>query len=294
MTNETQEQTQNRGRLLVIDDNPKYVLNAIRSAKGRGYEVDVAFDLKDAMSYLQSGSYAGVITDLQFYEEGVGKTKTIKDIEKGLKLSHETALSDLERSLLEPIQTKAEIKTNPELRGEIASELINESNLSEMQKLYCMDKWKFMSYSTKASGKEFLERELRERPVMGYEVIKYAQEHNIPFAVVTSVDHGQHCIPSLIQAGITDATTITANNVARKSKIDEVKIECDKNEVEWSDPGFEEWEKQTKEKLQIFDSILLDKTILVMEQSKEQHTYDFAIDMLEGRIDETKPYKIEA
>ena len=292
MTNETQEQTQNRGRLLVIDDNPIYALNAVRAARARGYEVDVAFDLKGAMSYLQSGSYAGVITDLQFFEDGIGDVKRID--------SRET-LSDLEKGLIEPAQTKTEVKADPQLRERIASELATPENSYELTCL--LGSVLGRAVSATHLTQQAIKTDLIEKPAMGYEVIRYAQEHSIPFAVVSSVDHGHQCIPALFQTRLADADSLmrheSVRNLASKELWSHSEEVIEPLYEKLSQGSIKEEElKAQKDKFYAnchrLSAIVLDKAVLVKEGRKEQHTYDFAIDMLEGRIDQTRPYKVGA
>lgn len=345
MTNEKQEQTQSRGRLLVIDDNPHYVLTAVRAARTRGYEVDVAFDLKGAMNYLQSGSYNGIITDLQFYEEGIdgntsnvgGTCKDANDLEGIVKAPWEWGKDEFGKEIPVPIfQKGTEVyeglietlgrtdikvkeeefqpgehffslspKANPELRAKIASELATQEYASQLNILgLASRRMKDMFWGD--SSPEKLQRDLMSHPAIGYEVIKYAQEHNIPFAVVSSVGHGQHCIPALLKTELATPRSLMRHEAVRyaeRDRIDKEKAEVSNGLWEKAKQGIitkEEKEVRKEEctatfnpKLERLNALVLDKAILVMQEGKEQHTYDFAIDMIEGRINETRPYRVE-
>lgn len=268
---ETQEQTQSRGRLLVVDDNAMYAINATRAVKARGYEVDVAFDLKDAINYLQSGNYVGVITDLQFCEEGVKRADAWGN------------LSDLEKSLLDRAKSKTDIKPNLDLRERIAKELATQDSVKQLKALDNKNCCKICVYGDFETR---LREELMENPAMGYEVIRYAQEHNIPVAVVTSIDHGQHCIPALFQTGLASVDLLISHWDTLRRLRRSVAYPLD-GSPDMVDP------KLREQILEDTKAILLDQAILV-ECDKEQRTYDFAIDMLEGRIDQTRPYRVEA
>lgn len=132
------------------------------------------------------------------------------------------------------------------------------------------------------SGSMITEQKIQEdninRPAMGYEIIKYAQENNIPLAVVSSIGHGQHCIPALFETGLADAESILRHESIRHLEKEKI-------------PGAR-YQKEFRQQFQRLDAMVLDRAILVMENGKEQHTYDFAIDILEGKIDQTRPYEV--
>lgn len=329
---EKEKQTGNKGRLLVIDDNPNYVLNAVKAAEARGYNADVAFDLKGAMEHLQSRDYVGVITDLQFYEEGLrgcasnirgsckdandlegivgDQKKLVKDdsgksvyvliFEKGTE-AYEGIVETLKRTSIKVEETESfpgkhsfdlHPKANLKLRERIASELATSEYASQLNLLgfASIDIERMFRGSESSEG---LQESLMENPAMGYEVIIYAQGHNIPVTVVSSVGHGQHCIPALFQTGLVDIDSLIKHESARYSKREEVQDECNKNKPEARrGPEADQWYEEKRQRLQFFDSILLDNTVLVMKEGKVQHTYDFAIDMLEGKIDQTRPYNV--
>lgn len=74
MTNETLEQRMGVSkRLLIVEDKLGNIVNGYNAGIARGYEVDVACDLEDALKLISLNKYTGIITDMCFSERGINE-----------------------------------------------------------------------------------------------------------------------------------------------------------------------------------------------------------------------------
>jgi len=391
MTKETQ-------KLLIIDDNPQYLLAGYKAATERGYEVDVAFDLEDAMIKLQSETYTGIITDLQFCERGLSTSSKVNQYVKdkddlediagstfvsGMRLcrrgdesieefrEREKEAKDLFKGnpvyekLIEALKrTKIEQSTSSlwyypqedfQLRTKIAEELSIPEIAEQMTKLgktYGYNQNEIApNYNTKWGPRregcdditieEAIRIDIKKSPALGYEVIKYAQEHEIPFVVVSSLGHGDHCLPALLGTGLTTVDEIigvyqagerdyiplldylreqglteediialrakfmeTSARIMDKSTNLQDKIQQNLSDERVSKSIHEDQKRYAqldevgKQRMLIseiipqHDHLFFDQVILPMS-SKDQQTYHFAIDILERKFAETRPYRMK-
>ncbi len=312
-----------QGRLLIIDNNPVYVLKGMRAAKERGYGVDCAFDLSGAMDLLSSREYSGVVTDLQFYEKGIASRRD--KFNHYFQNAEDMQLSEDEITILEEARRVGlaergyldshfsdEVRN---LRGNLFEKISPPDVISQFIQLSYDPNLKRFFHGSEGDQEKFL-KSLRMdnmgEPSFGYDIIKYAQEENIPFAVVTALGHGQHCIPALFETGLVDVSTIgkhaAIQKVLNQKHKEMVKGLWDEHMAQGeqfdflkaSQEEYEEWQQSSNQRrneiqeaewstpVMLFDKVVM----LASRETKVKQDYHYAIDMVEGKIGQTRPYQV--
>lgn len=58
-------------KLLIVEDNLSSLTNGYQAAINKGYGADVACDLEDALTHINTRKYDGIVTDMCFHERGI-------------------------------------------------------------------------------------------------------------------------------------------------------------------------------------------------------------------------------
>lgn len=340
MVNEALEQrTEGAKRLLVVEDKPKYALEAVRAAKSRGYQVDVAFDLEDALTYLADRKYDGVLTDMTFRQRGIGKLG-VNDEYPFLKkeFGNQTEIDEFgqtpelytafQRALnknskgtdkdLREIVTKESVRImTPELLEVTRDKMIHtlRNGVEDFKK-------EIVTYNSEEE-----ESMTTSNPALGYFVVKKSQERGIPVVISTMTSHAAHAVPAVLATGLVDTRELMKHleyskitykllSPFKDKKINDFTTEVYRAEIRFDllgigdlknffpglneelislsldDPDFYRamhkrllsTERLMRKLPFVFDKVIVD--------GKYGGGYNLSIDQLEGKIEQTRPYRL--
>lgn len=316
-------------RLLIIEDKFDNLIHAYIAATKRGYEADLSCDLESALRLIDSRNYSGIITDMTFQEKGINESSdehnfasiflhkkmgimtwaeeycnsknesTSKDALKTIEQynglpqkvlnAYDEALSKSELRVItkwpgESIERKA-VESYGETSQNLRQEVIKNSqeftldDLSEDLIGWDLHVKKADYFDiVKYNGKDTELILSASNPALGYIIIKEGQKKNIPLAVVTSTSHANHVIPALLGTGITTKQEIIEHFNKKAREI----IYYTKSR-RLTDGGNDLCKSE--------GFAILDK--IIFSSYKSVDCFDYPIDILEGKINETRPYLLK-
>jgi CheY-like chemotaxis protein len=295
MTNENK-----KPRLLIVEDNLENLANAHDAAKERGYEVDLALDLEDALAFLDSNNYQGVITDMCFLERG----------------NHGAGFRD-EEMPTEAVEAQNKNQQKEKIvKGEFAQVIQNKSLENSNFDLYSRVEDGLYRGVLNTNESDMKDKITNSRtPALGYFVVEKAKEKGIPTTIISSLGHAINAFPAICLTELISEEEWIKHTKRKDKKycgtISEEFIEDTKRWYNENISGGMRKFSETMEDLYEIDNIeemkpklkaemlkirechgfIFDKAIL-LNGNKQKFHYNLAIDQLEGKIDETRPYTV--
>jgi len=282
-------------KLLIVEDRLENLTNAYAATMQRGYEVDLALDLEDALELLGKTTYAGVITDMCFHERGCYSDQS----QRFLKNAPEEVMSAYERAS----KKNEEIwgSTTDTLRKHILRKTLRAMPFDLIKRV---EEWPIRNYGSFELMQGITEANLKQTPALGYYVVERSKEENLPVVVITSLNHAINALPALYATGLVDAEELKAHTELDESSLDEgiyrgkMRAQFLEGEEwrEWnrpcSDYGFDDKQELSDHFLYREMGLFLNRAIITKYDKQKTH-YKLSIDQIEGNIDETRPYVLE-
>jgi CheY-like chemotaxis protein len=343
---ENQETISPRKKLLIVEDNPRYLTAAYKTAQERGYDADLACDLANAMELMDGHDYDGIITDMLFkpsglYEEISDEIKFDKSGRKRTQIDRihsENSYKDVWLEFIEgtPVEIALQKAIDCSGQTDLSDVMTEHGRIEDKIPLSYFDRRTqnniYVDLTNMKRNVELFKRmgkmmhvyhwdddsllaNVTQRAVMayGFYVIKEAQKKGTPVVAITSTGHGAGSIPFLVISGLVTEEELKRHyNLMRVDTggIDEKFLQSAMKRLHMDVTtymstfypefekhnehlGFGNWSDETKlTELSAYIPIVLERGIICMGKSEVE--YNLAIDCLEGKIDHTRPYDLQA